>query len=90
MSVTLAVALYFVIWWTILFAVLPFGIRTQGEAGEVVPGTPASAPVKPMMLRIVLTTSVAAAAILAVIYLVMRFQLIDLDFFTITTRPGRA
>ena len=44
MSTSLAVALYIVIWWLTLFVVLPFGVRTQGEAGDVVEGTPASAP----------------------------------------------
>jgi hypothetical protein len=29
-------ALYFVIWWILLFAVLPFGVRSQAESGEVV------------------------------------------------------
>ena len=33
------VAIYFVIWWVTLFAVLPFGVRSQREAGEVVRGT---------------------------------------------------
>ena len=43
MSIALGIALYFVIWWMTLFAVLPFGGRTQGESGHVVPGTPESA-----------------------------------------------
>ena len=44
MSLTFAIAIYVVIWWTVLFAVLPIGVRTQGEDGSVVPGTPESAP----------------------------------------------
>ncbi|MGL4496733.1 MAG: DUF1467 family protein, partial [Beijerinckiaceae bacterium] len=31
------IAIYFVIWWIILFAVLPFGVRSQVEEGKVVP-----------------------------------------------------
>ena len=46
MSIPLGVALYFLIWWVVLFAVLPFGLKTQDEDGEVVPGTPGSAPAK--------------------------------------------
>src|SRR5207244_2876982 len=38
MSITFAIAVYVVIWWTVLFAVLPLGVRTQGEDGVVVPG----------------------------------------------------
>jgi len=33
MSLTLSIAIYFVIWWIVLFAVLPIGVRTQGEMG---------------------------------------------------------
>ena len=34
MSVSFAIAIYFIIWWTVLFAVLPIGVRTQGEDGD--------------------------------------------------------
>ena len=37
MDTTLAIGIYIFIWWITLFAVLPFGVRTQQEAGEVVP-----------------------------------------------------
>ena len=37
--------LFAVIWFIALLVALPIGITTQEEAGEVVPGTPASAPV---------------------------------------------
>jgi predicted secreted protein len=52
MSLTLGIAIYLVLWWTILFAVLPIGVRTQGEDGTVVPGTPESAPTAPRLLRV--------------------------------------
>jgi predicted secreted protein len=61
MTTSLAVALYIVIWWLTLFVVLPFGVKTQGEAGDVVEGTPESAPVAPRILRtLVINTFVAA------------------------------
>ena len=53
MSLSFAIAIYVVIWWTVLFAILPIGVRTQGEDGAVVPGTPASAPTRPRLLRVV-------------------------------------
>ncbi len=56
-------AIYFVVWWTILFAVLPFGLRTQQEEGEVVLGTAASAPVRPRLVRVAVITSIVAAVI---------------------------
>ena len=69
MSLTLGLALYFIIWWTVLFAVLPFGVRTQGEAGEIVPGTPESAPIAPRMLRTFAITTVVAAIVFGFVYL---------------------
>ena len=35
MPVTTAVAIFFLIWWVVLFAVLPWGIRSQHEGGEI-------------------------------------------------------
>ena len=79
MSLTLAIALYFVIWWTTLFAVLPFGVRTQDESGEVVPGTPASAPVLPRLRRVFLINTVVAFVVLAVVYGVIQSGVITFE-----------
>ena len=79
MSLSFGIAIYFIIWWTVLFAVLPLGVRTQEEAGEVVPGTPKSAPLAPRLLRIVLTTTAIAAIVFAIFYAVVTYKLIRLD-----------
>jgi predicted secreted protein len=57
------VAIYFVVWWIVLFAVLPFGVRTQEEAGNVTLGTSSSAPVRPRLIRTVIATTILAAVI---------------------------
>ena len=31
MAIATAIAIYFLIWWIVLFAVLPWGVRAQGE-----------------------------------------------------------
>jgi predicted secreted protein len=68
MSFGSAAAIYFVVWWITLFAVLPFGVRTQAEVGEVVPGAPASAPEKTALLRIVIRNTLVASIVFAFIY----------------------
>lgn len=68
MTIALALALYFMIWWMTLFAVLPFGVRTQGEAGDVVEGTPESAPAKFRLLRTMLINTVVAAFVFAFVW----------------------
>ncbi|MGE3065419.1 MAG: DUF1467 family protein [Hyphomicrobiaceae bacterium] len=68
MSWSFAFAIYFVLWWTVLFAVLPLGVRTQDEAGDVVPGTPGSAPVHPRLVRVALITTVVSTVIFGVVW----------------------
>jgi predicted secreted protein len=68
MSPTLAIATYFVIWWTTLFAVLPIGLRTQEEHGEVVPGTPESAPQKARIGRLFLINTAVATVVFLLMY----------------------
>ncbi len=68
MSITAGIAIYLVIWWIVLFAVLPWGVRTQGEAGDVVPGSESSAPVAPFMLRKVIATTIVSALVFGVFY----------------------
>ncbi len=63
MSVAGALALYFVIWWTALFAFLPFGVRSQTEAGEIVAGSDPGAPSRPAMRRKALLTTVATSVV---------------------------
>ena len=68
MRTSVAVATFICIWFITLFAVLPFGVRTQGEAGDVVPGTPESAPHKANMGKLFLINTAVAAAVFAAVY----------------------
>lgn len=68
MTVALALALYFMVWWMVLFAVLPFGVRTQDEAGEVEPGTPGSAPSRFNLRKVFLINTVVATCVFAVVW----------------------
>lgn len=70
-SITLAAGLYLVIWWLVLFAVLPFGVRTQVEADEVTSGTEPAAPLAPRLWTKVLVTTVVAAVVFAVVLYVI-------------------
>ena len=83
MKIGTLIAMYFVIWWICLFAVLPLKVRTQGEAGEVVPGTPASAPARPhLLLKAGITTVVAAIVLAGILGLINSgLSLDDIPFF---------
>jgi predicted secreted protein len=62
------VALFFVTWWLVLFAILPFGVRTQDDEHDVTLGTVSSAPRHPHMLRTVIRTTIVTAILLGVFY----------------------
>jgi predicted secreted protein len=64
-----AIAIYFIIWWLTLFAVLPFGVRNADEAGETVDaGHEPGAPVNPQLGRKAIATTVISAVIFALFY----------------------
>ena len=89
-----AFASYFIIWWITLFAILPFGLHTQGEAGEIVPGTHASAPAKPRFMLVIGLTTIVAGLIFAAFYwfiIVKGLQFDDLlQYFPDFMKPPRA
>lgn len=63
-------AIYFVLWWVILFATLPLGLRTQDEEGEVTLGTIASAPRTPRVWRSMLLTTLITTVVVGIYYVV--------------------
>jgi predicted secreted protein len=66
MSLTTALATYFILWWIVLFAVLPWGVRSQAEEGDVVAGSDPGAPVIPHLWAKLLWTTVVSAAVFGV------------------------
>lgn len=71
MRASVAIATFFCMWFITLFAVLPFFAHTQEEAGEVVPGTPESAPHKVNLIKVFFVNTVVAAVGFAGVYAVV-------------------
>ncbi|MCC7320362.1 MAG: DUF1467 family protein [Rubellimicrobium sp.] len=69
MSITAMIIVFAVIWFLVFLVILPLRLTTQAEAGEVVPGTPQSAPAEARVGRkAALTTAIAAGLwVLAVV-----------------------
>jgi predicted secreted protein len=65
-SLATAFAIYFVLWWIVLFLTLPFGVRSQHEDGESVAGTDPGAPVASRMGRKLIWTTVISAVIFGI------------------------
>ena len=67
LSLAGAIGLYFVVWWTLLFLVLPLGVRTQAEEGVVADGTDPGAPASPALRERAIWTSVVSTAVFVVV-----------------------
>ena len=65
-TISTGLAVYFVIWWLVLFLTLPFGIRSQHEDGVGAPGTDPGAPILARMGRKLLWTTLISAVIFAI------------------------
>lgn len=79
MSLTTAIAVYFVLWWVVLFAVLPWGVRSQEESGAVAPGTDPGAPTLPGLGRKLVWTTLVSGAVFALGAALHSYRLVTLD-----------
>jgi predicted secreted protein len=78
-SIATAIAIYFIIWWVMLFAVLPWGVRSQDERGTVAPGTDPGAPVSPRVWRTVIATTIAACVVFTLFFFVYSYHLVTIE-----------
>jgi predicted secreted protein len=69
MSLVSSIAIFFVIWWIVLFVVLPFGVKSQHEMDDVTLGTEHGAPHQPHLLQKAIATTILAAIIFAGVYI---------------------
>ncbi len=67
MAITSAIVLYAVVWFMVMFIVLPIRRRTQGDEGTIVPGTHAGAPVNFNVKKTMLLVSAIALVVWAII-----------------------
>jgi len=79
MTLATAIAIYFIIWWVVLFAVLPWGVRSQEEGGEVVGGSDPGAPAIPHLWWKLLWTTVVSAVVFALCAFLYISRLVTLD-----------
>jgi predicted secreted protein len=87
MATSTAIAIYFLVWWLVLFAVLPWGVRNQEESGDISPGTDPGAPaVHKVWMKLVWTT-VVATVVFGVMAAVYKLGLIPYDYLAAISGP---
>jgi predicted secreted protein len=77
MQVTTAIAIYFLIWWITLFAVLPWGVTAQGPDSP--PGTDPGAPMVPRLVHKLIWTTIVSTVIFAILAFLYIYRIVTLD-----------
>jgi predicted secreted protein len=87
MATSTVIAIYFLIWWIVLFAVLPFGVRSQHEGEDYAQGTDPGAPIMHSIGRKLIWTTVVATIVFVVLTALYRSNLGILAEFMNWVRP---
>ncbi|MEP3297247.1 MAG: DUF1467 family protein [Pseudoruegeria sp.] len=91
MTITAALVLFAVIWFMVLFLVLPLRLKTQGDLGEIAPGTPAGAPAEFSFRKkaiVVTIVTVILWTIIAGIIISGVISIRDIDYFNRMSTPS--
>jgi len=83
MQLTSALVVFAVLWFLTLFIVLPLRNKSQGEAGEVEPGTHASAPADPQMGRKFRLTTIIAFCLWVPICIAIHFGWVTVEMINL-------
>jgi predicted secreted protein len=79
MTIFTGIAIYFTIWWTVLFSVLPIGVTSHAEAGiDKGDGGDPGAPVDPKLKKKFITTTIVATILWVILFFVVKYELISL------------
>ena len=90
MSVVSGIVLYAVFWFLTFLVVIPIRVKTQGDIGEVVPGTHAGAPEVHNLRKKALITTVVAAVLWAVVAFIILNGIITVEDIDIRGRLAPA
>ena len=89
MAISTAVAIYFLVWWVVLFAVLPWGVRNQEESGDIAPGTDPGAPAVHTVWKKLVWTTIIASVVFGILAAVYKLGLIPFDYLAAISGPRR-
>jgi predicted secreted protein len=91
MTITAALIVFAITWFMVFFIVLPIRFTSQSEAGEVVPGTPQSAPADYLVKKKALITTAITVVLWGLIVWFITSGIVsiaDLERLTPGEAPG--
>jgi predicted secreted protein len=88
MAISSAIVLYCVIWALLFYMINPLWQTSQAEDGDVTPGTPASAPVDPMIRKKAIVTTVIATVLFVLTYSTIEFGWLTIDDISFLKLPS--
>ena len=77
MNIATGFVVFSITWFVVLFTVLPWGVRTQAEDGDIVPGTTESAPINPAIWKKFLVTTIITSILVGIFWATIEYELID-------------
>jgi len=88
MSITSFIVVYAMLWFFVLFIVLPLRLKTQGDVGEIVPGTHAGAPANLNLKKRLKIVTAIATVLWVILVAVILTDWITLDDIDLLKRFG--
>ena len=88
MTIVTGFVLFAMVWALVFLMVNPLWQVSQGEHGEVEPGTPASAPIDAMVLKKSLITTAVTVLVVVAVWVVTDRHLITLEDVSWATPPS--
>ncbi len=81
MNIGGSLVVFGIAWWIAFIAVLPWGVRSQAESGDVTEGTDPGAPTTPQLGRKAIAATIIAVIVWAALFATIEFRLLTLDDF---------
>ena len=77
MGLVSGIVVYLITWWTLLFAVLPWGVERHAHTEDTQLGNVTSAPKNPRLRQKFIITTVLSAVIWVIIYVLIEIDIIN-------------
>ncbi len=78
MSIIGSIVVFIILWWLILFMILPREISSQKDNGIIVKGTDPGAPSNANIIKKLILTTIITSLLFAIIYFLTYFDILNI------------